>query len=142
MPSWTRSNSEKRSENDLRRRTMFNYVQPEPPSSPSAESIEGQAASIQESLQESPRRNRRIRDSVVSLSAIKGPTNSFAQSPPLLEVPEVQGKPNKHHRFSLLKFRHASDSHLSKTAREHAEETPPIPMCMLVLRVYIDANDD
>ncbi|KAH8805595.1 hypothetical protein F5884DRAFT_709128 [Xylogone sp. PMI_703] len=33
----------------------------------------------------------------------------------------------KHRRFSLLKFRHASDSQLSARARMQAEEVPPLP---------------
>ena len=128
MPSWMRSLSEKRSEKDLRRRTIFNYAQPEAPPSPGAEVLDDQAASVQES----PRRNRRIRDSVVSLSAVNEPISSFAQSPPLLAVPEMHRTPSKNHRFSLLKFRHASDSHLSKTAKEQADQTPPVPTCKII----------
>jgi hypothetical protein len=125
MPSWNRSRSEKPNEKDLRRRTIFDYGQHE--SSPPApmQGFDGQS----EIISSSPRRNRRLRDSVVSLSAVNEPTSSFPHSSPLLEISEAPHKPLKNNRFSLLKFRHASDSHLSKTAKEHAEQAPPIPTC-------------
>lgn len=40
--------------------------------------------------------------------------------------PPVQEESIKHRRFSMLKFRHASESHLSKKAREHGF-VPPVP---------------
>lgn len=41
--------------------------------------------------------------------------------------PPVQEETPKHHRFSMLKFRHASDSQLSTRARLQAQTAPPIP---------------
>jgi hypothetical protein len=41
--------------------------------------------------------------------------------------PPVQEETPKHHRFSMLKFRHASDSQLSTRARMQAQTVPPIP---------------
>ena len=39
--------------------------------------------------------------------------------------PPVQEQIPKHHRFSMLKFRHASDSQLSTRARLHKGQPPP-----------------
>jgi hypothetical protein len=42
--------------------------------------------------------------------------------------PPVQDESNKHRRFSMLKFRHASDSQLSTRARLQAQTAaPPVP---------------
>ena len=42
--------------------------------------------------------------------------------------PPVQDESNKHRRFSMLKFRHASDSQLSTRARLQAHTAaPPVP---------------
>jgi len=41
--------------------------------------------------------------------------------------PPIQEENPKHHRFSMLKFRHASDSQLSTRARLQAQTAPPIP---------------
>jgi len=43
--------------------------------------------------------------------------------------PPVQEETPKHHRFSMLKFRHASDSQLATRARLHAQNDnqPPLP---------------
>lgn len=44
--------------------------------------------------------------------------------------PPVQEESHKHRRFSMLKFRHASDSQLSTRARmqaQHEEHAPPMP---------------
>jgi hypothetical protein len=74
------------------------------------------------------RRNHRTRDSVVSLSAVQdSSTKSEANPPrvPLLELPEAETGTSRPQRFSLLRFRHASDSQLSKTAQEHAFSPPP-----------------
>lgn len=43
----------------------------------------------------------------------------------------IQEESSKHRRFSMLKFRHASESHLSRKAREHAI-APPIPQRTMV----------
>jgi hypothetical protein len=43
--------------------------------------------------------------------------------------PPVQEESSKHRRFSMLKFRHASDSQLATRARLHAQDNaaPPLP---------------
>lgn len=45
------------------------------------------------------------------------------------ESPPVQEETPKHHRFSMLRFRTASDSQLSARSRQHlqAEKPPPMP---------------
>jgi len=49
--------------------------------------------------------------------------------------PEVQEATPKHHRFSMLKFRHASDSQLATRARLQAQSdsAPPIPHRKIIL---------
>lgn len=42
-------------------------------------------------------------------------------------TPPIQEESTKHRRFSLLKFRNASDSQLSVRARQQAEAPPPLP---------------
>ncbi|KAL9117676.1 MAG: hypothetical protein Q9187_005784 [Circinaria calcarea] len=65
----------------------------------------------------------RLHDSVVSLTAVnEPPVVHRSLSPP------VQERTSKHQRFSILRFRHASDSQLAKTAKEHAVAVvPPMP---------------
>ena len=125
MPSWTRSRSEKPKakygEKDSKLHTqaligneyaLENNAQP--------------VKNTQDGLTHTPfRRNRRFRDSVVSFSAVN--ESSGVDDSMRLDVPRAQERSTKNNRFSLLKFRHASDSQLSKTAKEHAEQTPPIP---------------
>ncbi|POR33466.1 Protein transport protein sec73 [Tolypocladium paradoxum] len=43
------------------------------------------------------------------------------------DTPPVQQETNKHRRFSVLRFRHASDSQLSLRAKQQAEKPPPVP---------------
>ncbi|PMD40733.1 hypothetical protein L207DRAFT_488671 [Hyaloscypha variabilis F] len=64
-------------------------------------------------------------------SAIRTSVESGAGSADLERSvsPPVQEENHKHRRFSMLKFRHASDSQLSSRARlqAQAEPTPPVP---------------
>ena len=124
MPSWTRSRSErpkeKASEKSLHHRTNLEQT-----------GQQNEQEDIQPSLMRIPtRRNRRLRDSVVSLSAVNEALRPETALSTHLQVPESPERPVKSNRFSLLRSRHASDSQLSKTAREHAENTPPIPKGM------------
>ena len=65
----------------------------------------------------------RLHDSVVSLSAVNEPPGVDRPS-----SPPIQERTPKHQRFSILRFRHASDSQLAKTAKEHAAAVvPPMP---------------
>ncbi|KAF9870850.1 hypothetical protein CkaCkLH20_11749 [Colletotrichum karsti] len=43
------------------------------------------------------------------------------------ETPPVQEETPKHRRFSILRFRNASDSQLSLRAKQQAEKPPPVP---------------
>jgi hypothetical protein len=49
--------------------------------------------------------------------------------------PPVQEESSKHRRFSMLKFRHASDSQLSTRARQQADASPvpPLPKRRFIL---------
>ncbi|PMD18155.1 hypothetical protein NA56DRAFT_691212 [Hyaloscypha hepaticicola] len=49
--------------------------------------------------------------------------------------PPVQEENHKHRRFSMLKFRHASDSQLSTRARQQAQtaSTPPVPQTPAII---------
>lgn len=42
-------------------------------------------------------------------------------------TPPVQQQSNKHRRFSVLRFRNASDSQLSLRVKQAAEKPPPVP---------------
>ena len=66
-----------------------------------------------------------FRDSVASFNeANEGSAKSRPSSPPAVD------RPGKSRRFSILRFRHASDSQLAKTAKEHANTgVPPVPSC-------------
>ena len=61
-------------------------------------------------------------------SAVSAPASSHGmlQEPP--PSPPIQPATPNTHRFSLLRFRHASDSQLSIRAKEQAAaEVPPVP---------------
>jgi hypothetical protein len=60
-----------------------------------------------------------------SLAVIEPPDNSLHRS----ISPPVQDETPKHRRFSMLKFRHASDTQLSTRARQEADAAaaPPVP---------------
>lgn len=126
MPPWTRNRAdkskEKASEKELRRQTFIeNGQQVTPPHDA------GAAAGPSALTQVPSRRNRRLRDSVVSLSAVNespaGQDGAYSH----LRVLEPSERSTKSNRFSLMKSRHASDPQLSRTAKEHAEHTPPVP---------------
>ncbi len=44
--------------------------------------------------------------------------------------PPIQPETSRHKRFSILRFRNASDSQLSLRAKQQAEKPPPIPRRM------------
>lgn len=113
-------------EKDDRQRNVLNSLQPDG-RSPSPQTRDHDQDLL---THVSSRRNRRLRDSVVSFSAVHDSFGSKDKGLSNWEVPEEAERPLKSKRFSLLKFRHASDSQLSKTAKEHGEQTPPVPTCM------------
>ena len=126
MPSWSRLRLDRPSEKDLRRRTILDPIPPATAPTQGPQEDDGLRHIISSN---SPRRARRMRDSVVSLNAVNDIVVPLDQrSPPLLELPEVTENSLRPQRFSMLRFRHASDSQLSKTAKEHAD-TPPLPLC-------------
>lgn len=47
------------------------------------------------------------------------------------DTPPIQEETSKHKRFSVLRFRNASDSQLSLKAKQQAEQPPPVPRRML-----------
>ena len=66
---------------------------------------------------------KRNRNSVVSLGPPR--TSSYPDAQLLSPCPsQIADAPSRRNRFSLLKSRHASDSQLSRTAKEHAEAMP------------------
>lgn len=69
------------------------------------------------------------RDAECPTENLKAPLDALANTADIgrLSTPTVQER-NPRQRFSMLKFRHASDSQLSKTAKEHAlARAPPVP---------------
>lgn len=69
-------------------------------------------------------------------SSLLEPSRSFDQEtnprPSSHEIPRpgtppVQDETPKHRRFSILRFRNASDSQLSLRARQQADNVPPVP---------------
>ena len=126
MPPWNRLHVDKPSEKELRRRTILD---PTPPATAPAQSSQEDEQLRHVVSPGSPQRARRTRDSVVSLNAVTDIVLPLGRNAPVLELPEVTEKPSRPHRFSMLRFRHASDSQLSKTAREHADTPPPMPSC-------------
>ncbi|MCJ1402426.1 hypothetical protein MMC11_005646 [Xylographa trunciseda] len=115
MP-WNLSRLEKPSEKDLRRRSALDPASPLVPFSAVHHGFQTESMHPFDAP-------RRFRDSVVSLSAVNDASiTERAGSPP------VPARTPKHRPFSMLKFRHASDSQLSKTAKEQADsEAPPMP---------------
>jgi hypothetical protein len=63
---------------------------------------------------------RRVRDSVLSLSAVDDAPIRAEERPLDREGPEPEPRSARPHRFSLLRRRYASDSQLSRTADEHS----------------------
>lgn len=61
-----------------------------------------------------------------STDVARPPTNHADEPPP---SPPVQEATPNTRRFSLMRFRHASDSQLSTKAKEHAarDDAPPVP---------------
>lgn len=58
-------------------------------------------------------------------AANDNPSRASASSRP--NTPPIQEENSRHKRFSLLRFRNASDSQLSLRAKQQAEKPPPVP---------------
>ena len=63
-------------------------------------------------------------DDAAALSTVLSGTEDSDVRP---ASPPIQDETSKHQRFSVLRFRNASDSQLSLRAKQHAEQPPPIP---------------
>lgn len=57
---------------------------------------------------------------------IDNPDDASPQ-PPSRESAQVEEESSKNRRFSVLRFRNASDSQLSLRAKQQAERPPPVP---------------
>ncbi|XP_044721932.1 sec7 domain-containing protein [Hirsutella rhossiliensis] len=53
--------------------------------------------------------------------------DAASPQPPSRESAQAEQESNKHRRFSVLRFRNASDSQLSLRAKQQAERPPPVP---------------
>ena len=65
--------------------------------------------------------------------AVPSPAGDEPESFVFLErpgTPPIQTETQKHRRFSMLRFRNASDPQLSARAKQHAEAPPPLPRRM------------
>ncbi|KKY23339.1 putative protein transport protein sec73 [Diplodia seriata] len=108
-----------RSEKDLKRRSTLD---------PSSIFKREQASRAQSAVDLAP--NRGIQSSDGSRPSHFDPRASWAGEPP--PSPPVQEHNAQTRRFSMLKFRHASDPQLSQKAKEHAQmaaarDAPPVP---------------
>ena len=116
---WNRRRFDRPSENDLHRRSAL----ASPAYSTQSKPVDFSPQAERAHNTEPP---MGMRDSVVSLDTV----NIASTVEPALSSPS-QARTPRHHRFSMLKFRHASDSQLSKTAKEHGRSNvPPVPWCM------------
>ncbi|KAM0218580.1 hypothetical protein ACHAPA_006889 [Fusarium lateritium] len=87
---------------------------PQPSREPTRDSINSRTEGFPETRPETRSESRPD-------SRPEGQTESRPDTPP------IQEGNSKHHRFSVLRFRNASDSQLSLRAKQQSEETPPVP---------------
>lgn len=62
-------------------------------------------------------------DAAASARSSRGNDHGGSRPP----TPPIQEETSKHRRFSVLRFRNASDSQLSLRAKQQAEQPPPLP---------------
>ncbi|PNY28027.1 Protein transport protein sec73 [Tolypocladium capitatum] len=62
-----------------------------------------------------------------TLSQLPGRESESESAASRPDTPPVHQETNKHRRFSVLRFRNASDSQLSLRAKQQAEKPPPVP---------------
>ena len=113
-----------------RRHSTLDSIQPERPS-------EQMPRMEQEHFQSTPRLSAEptwaptptTTDSTTGLSSMVLPP-AAGTDPMQIPRPEL---PPRLQRFSMMRFRHASDSQLSKTAKDQAAATPPMPPSKLRL---------
>ena len=121
------------SEIDIRRHTLFapstsNDAPPPLPVQP-VQSVQPEHTDDDDNGQ--PISSERTRESTMSTSNTRinsrpaSRPGSRADSRP--DTPPIQEENSRHRRFSVLRFRNASDSQLSLRAKQHAEKPPPVP---------------
>jgi hypothetical protein len=128
-----RGNNNMSSETDVRRHTFFESsasgdITPALSSQPFQNNHEGAGEFFH-----SPPCHDLPRDSTAS--RLEDHRESHAESRPDIEgqgesrpdTPPIQDENSKHHRFSVLRFRNASDSQLSLRVKQQSEQTPPVP---------------
>ncbi|RGP72833.1 hypothetical protein FLONG3_6572 [Fusarium longipes] len=130
-----RGNNNMSSETDMRRHTFFESsasgdIAPALPSQPFQNNREGAGESFHP-----PPSHDLPRDS--TNSRLEGPRESHTEGRPgsrlegqaedRPDTPPIQDENSKHHRFSVLRFRNASDSQLSLRAKQQSEKPPPVP---------------
>ncbi|KAM0558157.1 hypothetical protein ACHAPJ_004841 [Fusarium lateritium] len=123
------------SETDIRRHTFFDSstsgdIPPPLPSQP--EQNDDQAAG--ESSRPKPSReltrestNSRTDPRPESRRESRPGSRPDGQTESRPDTPPIQEGNSKHHRFSVLRFRNASDSQLSLRAKQQSETPPPVP---------------
>lgn len=97
------------SETDMRRHTLF------APSSPTVDATPTLPPQLE------IHSDNEAEAQPVALQTTRDSSISRPDSPP------IQEETNKHRRFSVLRFRNASDSQLSLRAKQQAEKPPPVP---------------
>lgn len=115
------------SETDMRRRTLFSQntsatADDVPPLPVPPEHLTNTDNNSPADSQPESRADR------LSLQDSRASTASRASRP---SSPPVQEQTSRHRRFSVLRFRNASDSQLSLRAKQQAEKPPPMPRRML-----------
>lgn len=131
-----RGNNAMSSENDTRRHTFFESsasgeIGPTIPSQPSQNDEQGAGESFHpppsHDLPRDSTTSSRFEDSRESHSESRPGSRPVGQTENRPDTPPIQDENSKHHRFSVLRFRNASDSQLSLRAKQQSEKTPPVP---------------
>jgi hypothetical protein len=128
------------SETDLNRRHSLLFPSP-------SGAADTRAGRLSEQL---PRRDAGASDSLELTPQSSAPAIAFSSTEKTVPEdrpvsPPVQdATPKQSRRFSMMKFRHASDSQLSTRARQQAEAdaAPPMPRRMFYLLQLIDIDSD
>ncbi|KAF4968564.1 hypothetical protein FZEAL_10372 [Fusarium zealandicum] len=120
------------SDNDMRRHTLFvsstsGDLLPPLPSQPELtddDDVSARPLGLQptpESTNSRPQSRPESRPESRPGSSLENPPEGRPDTPP------IQEESAKHHRFSVLRFRNASDSQLSLRVKQQAETPPPVP---------------
>ena len=119
------------SESDMRRRTQVDpdsilsqVASPSPPSNP-AQPRQPSATSTVASDASEARDSHSVHEEAEDHPSLHQSLTSIVDRP---QTPPANDDAGKQRRFSLLRFRNASDSQLSVRARQQAEKPPPVPI--------------